>query len=104
MGLVQPNLTQVQVQELQDPESSKVFQQLITNLDGATLHRITYRPESGAAIDLEELFVKLKRDYQATIVAMKRDSLISNPPLSERIRPGDVIFYIAEKRISELSI
>jgi voltage-gated potassium channel len=89
-------------QELQDPGSSNIFQQLISNQDGATLYRSVYSNGLKNPAVIGDIFLRLKEDYDATIVALKNDKLITNPSLKESINLGDSIFYIATKRLDSL--
>jgi len=89
-------------QELQDPESSTVFQHMVSNLEGATLFRADIPESLNKNWQFEELFLWFKREYNATLVALKKEEMISNPSLKERVRSGDAVFYIASKRIENL--
>jgi len=90
-------------QELQDPESSNVFQHLISNLKGATLFRTDIPKIEGSTWTFEELFLRFKREHDATILAIKKTEIISNPSLSEEITGGTALFYISSKRLNQLS-
>jgi voltage-gated potassium channel len=90
-------------QELQDPESSTVFQHMVSNLEGATLFRADIPLSLDKIWTFEELFLWFKRDNNATLVALKKEVMISNPSLDESVHPGDAVFYIASKRIENLS-
>jgi voltage-gated potassium channel len=90
-------------QELQDPESSNVFHHLISNFKGATLFRADIPNVEGISWTFEELFLRFKREHDATIVAIKKTEIISNPSLSEEISGGVALFYISSKRLNHLS-
>jgi len=90
-------------QELQDPESSTVFQHMVSNLEGATLFRADIPKSLDKNWRFEELFLWFKRENDATLVALKKEVMISNPSLEELVRPGDAVFYIASKRIENLT-
>jgi voltage-gated potassium channel len=90
-------------QELEDPESSNVFQQLISNLDGANLYRLDIPQSTNLSTSFETIFLGFKSHYDATIIAIKNDKLISNPKMNEVISDGFSLFYISDKRIETVN-
>lgn len=90
-------------QELQDPESSGVFQHLISNLNGATLFRIDVPHDENYAWQFGDIFIAMKQKYDATILAIKNDSIVSNPSLDDTVNAGTALFYIAHKRLENIS-
>lgn len=89
-------------QELQDPESSNVFQHLISNLNGATLFRMEVPSNVDKQWQFEDIFIGLKKSYKATVLAIKNDEIISNPNMDEMISGGMALFYIADKRLEKI--
>ena len=89
-------------QELQDPESSNVFQHLISNLNGATLYRIDIPTDIDKKWVFEDIFMGLKKQYKATALAIKSDQIISNPDMDLSIKAGMSIFYIAASRLQTI--
>ncbi|MDH5424728.1 MAG: ion channel [Gammaproteobacteria bacterium] len=89
-------------QELQDPESSNVFQHLISNLNGATLFRIDVPYNLDKVWLFEDLFIAFKKQHKATVLAIKDTSIISNPDMEETVSAGMAIFYIAAKRLDKI--
>lgn len=49
-------------QELQDPESSSVFQHLISNLNGATLYRVDVPQQENFSWQYEDIFIAMKKN------------------------------------------
>lgn len=90
-------------QELQDPESSNVFQHLISNLNGATLYRVDIPQQGNHSWQYGDIFVAMKKKYDATILAIKNESIISNPGLEESVKSGTALFYIAHKRLDNIN-
>lgn len=90
-------------QELQDPESSNVFQHLISNLNGATLFRIDVPQQETCSWQYEDIFISMKKKYDATILAIKNESIISNPDLEETVKAGTALFYIAHERLDNVN-
>jgi voltage-gated potassium channel len=90
-------------QELQDPESSSVFQHLISNLNGATLYRVDVPQQENFSWQYEDIFIAMKKKYDATILAIKNESIISNPALDEQVKAGTALFYIAHKRLENIN-
>lgn len=90
-------------QELLDPESSHVFQHLISNLNGATLFRIDIPENITRKWSFEDVFIGLKKHYDATILAIKNDNIISNPDMKEPVSAGTALFYISENRLSAVN-
>lgn len=89
-------------QELQDPESSNVFQHLISNLNGATLFRLDIPSELDREWRFEDLFLNFKKQHKATVLAIKNDRIVSNPELDEAVRSGMALFYISATRLETI--
>lgn len=85
-----------------DPGSSQLHKQLLDSRDGMTQFSSMYK---GEKIKYEILFDKLKREFDATLIGIRRDagqSIELNPPLTLTIVSGDILFYIAAGRLSSL--
>lgn len=90
-------------QELQDPESSNVFQHLISNLNGATLFREDVPSTTDRTWTFESVFMHLKKEHNATAIAIKNEEILSNPDLTETVKAGTTLFYIATARLSTVN-
>lgn len=90
-------------QELQDPESSGVFQHLISNLNGATLFRVDVPRNIDKTWTFEDVFMAMKKEYQATVLAIKNEEIVSNPGMDEEVNAGTALFYIASNRINTIN-
>ncbi|MCG9578660.1 ion channel [Vibrio tubiashii] len=82
-----------------DPGSSALHQELLASTRGMTQYSTTY-PSEQKTIKVEDAFQFMKRDYQATLIALDVGQGIElNPELEKEILPGAKIFYIADERI-----
>lgn len=82
-----------------DPGSSALHQELLASTRGMTQYSTLY-PQSQQSILVEDAFQFMKRDYQATLIALDVGNGIElNPELEREISPGAKIFYIADERI-----
>lgn len=86
-----------------DPGSSALHQELLASTRGMTQYSVEY-PADLAAIKVEDAFQFMKRDYQATLIALDNGQGIElNPELNREIAPGAKIFYIADERIEHFN-
>lgn len=86
-----------------DPGSSALHHELLNTEIGMTQYAITY-PSTQEETTVNYLFLHLKEQYDATLIGIRRDKEIQlNPPLGSKIIPNDVIFYISNARITDLS-
>ncbi len=86
-----------------DPGSSALHQELLASTRGMTQYSVDY-PTDLAAIKVEDAFQFMKRDYQATLIALDNGQGIElNPELNREIVPGAKIFYIADERIEQFN-
>ncbi|KGY12815.1 potassium channel protein [Vibrio tubiashii] len=86
-----------------DPGSSALHQELLASTRGMTQYSVEY-PTDLAAIKVEDAFQFMKRDYQATLIALDNGQGIElNPELNREIVPGAKIFYIADERIEQFN-
>ncbi|KLN63157.1 MULTISPECIES: potassium channel protein [Vibrio] len=84
-----------------DPGSSALHQELLASTRGMTQYSAVY-PEKLPTIKVEDAFQFMKRDYQATLIALDIGKGIElNPDLDKEITPGAKIFYIADERIED---
>lgn len=82
-----------------DPGSSALHQELLASTRGMTQYS-TYYPESLPATRVESVFMFMKKQHQATLIAMEgTEGIALNPDLDEQIQPGVKLFYIADERI-----
>ncbi|MDN3609637.1 potassium channel family protein [Vibrio ostreicida] len=82
-----------------DPGSSALHQELLASTRGMTQYSTRY-PHQLAETKVESLFQFMKRDYQATLIAIDvGDGILLNPELSVDIPPGSKLFYIADARV-----
>ena len=103
----EPSLNQVilpvnlylMAQELADPESSEVFQELCTNFEGSTLFRLDVPDSVPEGVTFATVFEGMKQRFDVTVLALKDERLISNPPLDTPVKPGAVLFYVGRDRL-----
>ncbi len=98
-----PSAINLIVQEIQDPQSSHVLQQLMSNLEGATLYQMLIPKEIKNNQPFSELFINFRKHYHATILAIKDQHVITNPPMEMTISSGMTLFYMAEKRLRSIN-
>ncbi len=102
--VIVPSAINLIVQEIQDPQSSHVLQQLMTNLQGATLYRLEIPSQLSKEYIFADLFFNFRKLYNMTILAIKEDQeIVSNPAMDIKISGGMSLFYIADKRIKDIS-
>lgn len=83
-----------------DPGSSLLHHQLLAVDQGMTQYSMPYSGEK--AIPFGQLFVGLKKSYDATLIAISHhgpEAIVLNPSLSETIKPGCTLYYIADDRV-----
>ncbi len=99
-----PSSIHLIVQEIQDPQSSHVLQQLMGSLQGATLYRLDVPSQLSKEYFFEDLFYNFRKHYNMTILAIKENQeIVSNPAMDMKISAGMSIFYIADKRIKDIN-
>jgi len=95
--------TAMLVRAAQDPGSSRVHHDLLSVMTGSALFS-TRIPANATPATYGDLMTDYKRRYDATVVAIADDvlgkGLTINPPSSKRVEPNQVLYYIAERRIS----
>lgn len=84
-----------------DPGSSALHQELLASTRGMTQYS-TFYPKNASETYVEQVFMFMKRDYQATLIAIQAEQNIElNPDLNVAITPGTKLFYIADERIED---
>lgn len=82
-----------------DPGSSLLHKQLLDSTEGMTQYSIQYM---GGDVPFSGLFDHFKRTLLATIIGVKHHQAVSiniNPSLEATVTKGDVLYYIAERRL-----
>lgn len=78
------------------PGLSGVVADMVAGGDGSELYRVEL-PDSYLGVSIDELSARMRRDHQATVVAVSRDgSSFVNPPSDFRLEPGDDAVVVAE--------
>ncbi|TCI02064.1 potassium channel protein [Corallincola luteus] len=92
---------------MQDPGSSRVFEQLMNTLDGATQFSLTI-PVNAPTASFGELFIYLKQQHDATLIAVADHSTQGeveiNPAMNKPLSSGVTLYYIAAQRLTESSV
>ncbi|GEM_PF-55552 len=106
------------VRSAQDPGSSRVHQQLLSNLEGPTQYSLTV-PAGIPALSYGQVFNALKLRHEATLFGVARrvvnaghgeddggensgggvEDLQLNAPFERPVAPGDVLYFIAASRL-----
>ena len=94
--------TAMLVRAAQDPGSSRVHHDLLSVMTGTALFSLKI-PDHAALSTYGELMNEYKIRHDATVVAVADDvrgnGLSLNAPASKHVGPGQVVYYIAERRI-----
>ena len=102
-----PMSIELLVRTANDPGSSRVPKTLLSTLVHPTLYSLPV-PEDGLEIAFGSLFRVLKGRYHATALGVAsgqgNDALMLNPPDDRIVRSGDVIYYMADRRLNMASI
>ena len=102
--VIVPSAVNLIVQEIQDPQSSHVLQQLMNNQQGAKLYRLEVPSQLSKEYLFSDLFHNFRKHYNMTILAIKEDQeIVANPAMDMKISAGMSLFYIADKRIKDIS-
>lgn len=95
--------TAMLVRAAQDPGSSRVHHDLLSVMTGSALFSLKI-PDDAALATYGELMSDYKLRHNATVVAVADDvrgnGLALNAPASKHVGPGQVVYYIAERRIA----
>ncbi|EGU38186.1 putative potassium channel protein [Vibrio ichthyoenteri ATCC 700023] len=85
-----------------DPGSSALHQELLASTRGMTQYS-THYPIEAASTPVEAVFLFLKKQHKATLIALEgQHGMELNPELDAEIRPGTKLFYIADERIEQI--
>lgn len=88
-----------------DPGSSQLHHDLLSVEEGQAQYSVSI-PANIQQIKVENLFVRLKQQYDAIFIGYVRpDSgkpVVVNPDLATTLSGGDKIYYIADQRINHL--
>jgi hypothetical protein len=85
---------------MQDPESSYVFQHLMSNLNGATLYRVDIPVDIKQKWEFRDLYLSCREKLNITIIAIKNTEIVNHPPMESLITGGMSLFYVGEERKS----
>lgn len=106
------------VRSAQDPGSSRVHQQLLSNLEGPTQYSLAV-PAGAPALSYGQVFKALKQRHEATLFGVARRAAVGpehsesrgdgrddgggelqlNAPFEHPVESGDVLYFIAESRL-----
>lgn len=87
-----------------DPGSSALHHQLLDVHQGMTQYSTKY--QGTQPISIREIFLKLKEDYQATLIGISEngyEQVELNPALDQTIKPNTTLYYIADERINKIN-
>jgi voltage-gated potassium channel len=95
--------TTMLVRAAQDPGSSRVHHDLLSVMTGNTLFSSRI-PQNAPLTTYGELMTEYKQKHNATVIAVADDAqgkgLTLNAPASKHVGPNQVLYYIAERRIT----
>lgn len=98
---VQPLTDELLIRALHDPWSSRLSNEIFSNLDGQTQYSARL-PADLAGRSFGEIMEALKRTYDALALAYalpdKVDEVRINPPSGEVLPEGAIIYYVANRR------
>lgn len=78
------------------PGLSGVVSDMVSGGDGSELYRVEL-PDGYLGASIDELSERMRRDHQATVLAVSRNgSSVVNPPSDFRLEPGDDAVVVAE--------
>jgi voltage-gated potassium channel len=89
-----------------DPGSSLLHHDLLDVEEGQAQFSVDI-PASIKALTVEQLFVGLKKQYNATFIGYsapeKLNQISVNPDFGDIVKAGNKVFYIAEHRINNIN-
>ncbi len=98
---------EILTRSMQDPGSSRIYQQLMDTRCGATQFSLTI-PTTQAPIKFGALFEYLKRHHSATLLGIAEHitegQVTLNPDTDSWVNPGSVLYYIATQRLHSTEI
>jgi voltage-gated potassium channel len=78
------------------PGLSEVVADMVAGGEGSELYRVEL-PDDYLGVSIDELSARMRRDHQATVLAVSRNgSSFVNPPADFRLEPGDDAVVVAE--------
>lgn len=78
------------------PGLSAVVADMVAGGEGSELYRVEL-PDGYLGVSIDELSTRMRRDHQATVLAVSRNgSSFINPPSDFRLEPGDDAVVVAE--------
>lgn len=92
---------EILTRSMQDPGSSRLYEQLLDTLQGTTQFSLDVPPSVN--LPFGDLFHYFKTTLQVTLIGVATDrnsaALELNPALSREVQGGEVLYYIAQHRI-----
>ncbi|WP_158589126.1 potassium channel family protein [Alginatibacterium sediminis] len=88
-----------------DPGSAQVHQQLLDSTSGVTQYAILNPVQH--AVTAKQMLEFLKFQLDATLIAYKRSadvSIVLNPKADVILKPGDILYYLSESRLTEAQL
>ena len=78
------------------PGLSRVVADMVAGGEGSELYRVEL-PDDYLGVSIDELSIRMRREHQATVLAVSRNgSSFVNPPSDFRLEPGDDAVVVAE--------
>jgi len=78
------------------PGLAELITDIVSGGDGSELYRVEL-PDAYADLDLDDLSARLRREHNATLLAVNRDGhTLTNPPSGFRLAHGDTAVVVAE--------
>jgi voltage-gated potassium channel len=91
------------VRSIQDPGSSRIQEELLSTLKGDTQFSVEISPNLPDNTEFIRVFNAFKLKYNATILGIADDragnGMELNPPSQTQVKAGQIIHYIAERRL-----
>ncbi len=96
--------TELVAKSVIDKGSSFIHSELVSAHKGQTQYSVEV-PDDIDCFTLDSIYSSFKKQYEATIIAisLKQQKCEVNPSLSTELTTGDVIYYIADERITNLN-
>ena len=88
------------VRTAQDPGSSSVVTQLLSNLEGQTQYRVRV-PPGRPTVTYGELFLLFKQRHDATLLGLadQTGKVQLNPDSATPVAAGDALYFMAARRL-----
>ncbi|MBB1312990.1 ion channel [Aliivibrio sp. SR45-2] len=96
--------TELVAKSVMDKGSSFIHSELVSAHEGQTQYSIEI-PSEITPFTIESVYTPFKKQYEAIIIAIQtnNEGCKINPSLETILSPGDVIYYIADERITDLN-